>query len=66
MAADVDTAALRHHGDVDLVPGMLDFAVNVQGDAPPRWLIRSLAERLPDLARYPSAAEEAATGAVVA
>ena len=29
---------LRHHGDVDAAPGLLDFAVNVRGVAPPRWL----------------------------
>ena len=27
---------LRHHGDVDATPGLLDFAVNVRGEAPPR------------------------------
>ncbi|MDT7582970.1 MAG: hypothetical protein QOE32_520, partial [Pseudonocardiales bacterium] len=26
---------LRHHGDVDAEPGLLDFAVNVRGDGPP-------------------------------
>jgi histidinol-phosphate aminotransferase len=25
---------LRHHGDVDALPGLLDFAVNVQGSGP--------------------------------
>ena len=33
---------------------MLDFAVNVRLGGPPEWLLRRLAERLPDLARYPS------------
>ncbi len=33
---------------------MLDFAVNVRHDRPPEWLVRQLAARLPDLARYPS------------
>ncbi len=33
---------------------MLDFAVNVRHGRPPQWLLRRLAERLPDLARYPS------------
>lgn len=34
---------------------MLDFAVNVRHAQPPEWLVRRLAARLPDLARYPSA-----------
>ena len=33
---------------------MLDFAVNVRHGQPPDWLVRRLAARLPDLARYPS------------
>ncbi|WP_431963142.1 Rv2231c family pyridoxal phosphate-dependent protein CobC [Nocardia sp. bgisy134] len=56
----VDHALLRHHGDVDARPGMLDFAVNVQGSAPPPWLRERLAARLADLGRYPSAAEDLA------
>ncbi|HLS79265.1 MAG TPA: Rv2231c family pyridoxal phosphate-dependent protein CobC [Nocardia sp.] len=62
----VDHAALRHHGDVDARPGLLDFAVNVQGSAPPPWLRARLAARLDDLGRYPSAAEHEAAGAAVA
>nr|WP_245662385.1 Rv2231c family pyridoxal phosphate-dependent protein CobC [Nocardia vermiculata] len=65
-SAPVDRAALRHHGDSEVRPGMLDFAVNVQGTAPPEWLQRRLARRLPELGRYPSAAETAAVRAVVA
>ncbi|MEU7632751.1 Rv2231c family pyridoxal phosphate-dependent protein CobC [Nocardia sp. NPDC049220] len=53
----VDRARLRHHGDVDAHPGMLDFAVNVQGAAPPEWLRQRLAARLGALGRYPSAAD---------
>ena len=34
---------------------MLDFAVNVRHTQPTEWLVRRLAARLPDLARYPSA-----------
>ena len=37
---------------------MLDFAVNVRAAAPPSWLVERLAARLPDLGRYPSAADE--------
>ncbi|QBS43955.1 Rv2231c family pyridoxal phosphate-dependent protein CobC [Nocardia sp. CS682] len=54
----VDHAELRHHGDVDARPGMLDFAVNVQGSAPPDWLRQRLAARLDTLGRYPSAEED--------
>lgn len=59
-------AALRHHGDVDAEPGLLDFAVNVRGARPPEWLRARLASRLADLARYPSAAEDLATREQVA
>ncbi|MFE1597228.1 pyridoxal phosphate-dependent aminotransferase [Nocardia sp. NPDC058705] len=62
----VDPAMLRHHGDVEARPGMVDFAVNVQGIAPPRWLRERLAARLTDLGRYPSAADEHAARAAVA
>lgn len=55
----------RYHGDQAATPGMLDFAVNVRHAAPPVWLQQRLAARLPDLARYPTAADQAAaTGAV--
>ncbi len=50
-------AAARYHGDQAVAPGMLDFAVNVRHAQPPQWLMRRLAARLPDLARYPSLAE---------
>ncbi|WP_330253630.1 Rv2231c family pyridoxal phosphate-dependent protein CobC [Nocardia sp. NBC_00565] len=62
----VDHAKLRHHGDVDARPGMLDFAVNVQGSAPPDWLRDRLAARLADLGRYPSATDELAARTAVA
>ncbi|MEV0298642.1 Rv2231c family pyridoxal phosphate-dependent protein CobC [Nocardia sp. NPDC050710] len=62
----VDHAKLRHHGDVDVYPGMLDFAVNVQGSAPPEWLRARLAARLDDLGRYPSAAADLAARTAVA
>jgi histidinol-phosphate aminotransferase len=48
-------AAARYHGDQAVGPGMLDFAVNVRDARPAEWLVRRLAARLPDLARYPSA-----------
>ncbi|WP_280402794.1 Rv2231c family pyridoxal phosphate-dependent protein CobC [Nocardia carnea] len=58
LADHVDLAGLRHHGDVEALPGLLDFAVNVQGSAPPRWLRERLAAALDSLGRYPSAAED--------
>ncbi|NKX90063.1 pyridoxal phosphate-dependent aminotransferase [Nocardia coubleae] len=57
---------LRHHGDVEARPGMLDFAVNVQGTAPPAWLRARLTARLTDLGRYPDAGEELAARTAVA
>lgn len=62
----VDPAMLRHHGDVEARPGMLDFAVNVQGTAPPAWLRDRLTARLTDLGRYPDAGEELAARTAVA
>jgi histidinol-phosphate aminotransferase len=55
LAQGTPLDTLRHHGDVEAAPGLLDFAVNVQGEAPPRWLRERLAATLDDLARYPSA-----------
>jgi histidinol-phosphate aminotransferase len=49
---------LRHHGDVDAQPGLRDFAVNVQGSAPPDWLRDRLVAALDRLGTYPSAADD--------
>ncbi|MDQ3886117.1 MAG: Rv2231c family pyridoxal phosphate-dependent protein CobC [Actinomycetota bacterium] len=57
---------LRHHGDVDAAPGLVDFAVNVRAAAPPPWLRARLAEAVDRLGRYPSAAEDAAAREAVA
>ncbi|MGQ0773257.1 MAG: Rv2231c family pyridoxal phosphate-dependent protein CobC [Pseudonocardiales bacterium] len=57
---------LRHHGDVDAAPGLLDFAVNVRGEGPPTWLRERLVAALDQLGRYPSAAADAAARAMVA
>ena len=57
---------LRHHGDVDAEPGLLDFAVNVRGTGPPSWLRKCLAGALGRLGHYPSAAEDAAAREAVA
>ena len=46
---------LRHHGDSEVGPGLLDLAVNVRGDAPPPWLLGRLDRALRQLARYPDA-----------
>jgi histidinol-phosphate aminotransferase len=45
------TLDLRHHGDLDAVPGLVDLAVNVRPGTPPAWLRERLARV--DLARYP-------------
>jgi histidinol-phosphate aminotransferase len=49
---------LRHHGDVDVEPGLLDFAVNVRLERPPEWLRERLAAALDRLGRYPSAEDD--------
>jgi histidinol-phosphate aminotransferase len=49
---------LRHHGDVDARPGLVDFAVNVRGDAPPAWLRERLVDALDAIGRYPSAEDD--------
>jgi histidinol-phosphate aminotransferase len=59
-------ALLRHHGDVDATPGLIDFAVNVQRDQPPAWLIDVLAAELPNLGRYPSPERDLAARQAVA
>ncbi|MFI5716386.1 Rv2231c family pyridoxal phosphate-dependent protein CobC [Nocardia sp. NPDC051750] len=66
LADHVDLAGLRHHGDVEALPGLLDFAVNVQGSAPPPWLRERLAAALDDLGKYPSAADDRAAREAVA
>lgn len=55
---DPDGHDLRHHGDVDAVEGLLDFAVNVTGDGPPAWLRDRLAATLDGLGSYPQAAHD--------
>ncbi|MBH0779969.1 Rv2231c family pyridoxal phosphate-dependent protein CobC [Nocardia bovistercoris] len=62
----VDYAKLRHHGDVDVRAGMLDFAVNVRGGGPPDWLRARLAAALDDLGRYPAPAADLAARTAVA
>ncbi|TQM80977.1 histidinol-phosphate aminotransferase [Saccharothrix saharensis] len=59
-------ALLRHHGDVDAAPGLVDFAVNVRVPAPPAWLRDRLAAALDDLGSYPAAAADERARAAVA
>jgi histidinol-phosphate aminotransferase len=47
-------AGLRHHGDEEATPGLLDFAVNVRPTGPPDWLKQRLVAALADIGRYPS------------
>ena len=54
---------LRHHGDAEVGPGLLDLAVNVR-PGPPDWLRAVLADSLSGLAAYPD--PRAATAAVAA
>jgi cobyrinic acid a,c-diamide synthase len=53
---------LRHHGDDELGPGLIDLAVNVRPGTPPEWLRTRLAQSLGGLAAYPK--PEAARAAV--
>lgn len=62
----MDHMLLRHHGDVDAAPGLVDFAVNVRPGGPPAWLRQRLVAALDRVGRYPSAEEDAATRAAVA
>jgi histidinol-phosphate aminotransferase len=44
---------LRHHGDAELAPGLVDLAVNVRAGTPPPWLRALLHRALDDSASYP-------------
>jgi len=55
---------LKHHGDVEATPGLIDLAVNVRVGPMPQWLGRALRESLGGLAQYPS--DERAVAAVAA
>ncbi|WP_307812521.1 cobyrinate a,c-diamide synthase [Phycicoccus sp. CSK15P-2] len=52
---DAPADPLRHHGDAEATPGLIDLAVNVRGSAPPPWLAEHLRRAVDDLAAYPSA-----------
>jgi histidinol-phosphate aminotransferase len=49
---------LSHHGDADLVPGLVDLAVNVRTGGTPDWLAARI--RGTDLAAYPDQREAVA------
>jgi histidinol-phosphate aminotransferase len=49
---------LSHHGDADLVPGLVDLAVNVRSGGTPDWLADRI--RGTDLAAYPDQREAVA------
>ena len=53
---------LRHHGDAEATPGLLDLAVNVRSTAPPDWLKGRLVRGLDALGAYPD--QRAAVAAV--
>jgi len=55
---------LHHHGDAELVPGLLDFAVNVSTEPLPAWLSEPITAACADLGRYPDS--KPATAAVAA
>jgi histidinol-phosphate aminotransferase len=61
-AGDVTVAGLAHHGDADLVPGLIDLAVNVRSSGTPGWLAALIRDT--DLAAYPD--QRAAADAVAA
>jgi histidinol-phosphate aminotransferase len=61
-AVAVEHHDLRHHGDVEASPGLVDLAVNVRREPRPPWLDTAIRDALDDLARYPDAT--AATAAV--
>ena len=48
---------LKHHGDKDMAPGLLDFSVNVAVPQPPQWLIQQVVAGAPDWAKYPDSSQ---------
>lgn len=61
---ELEHTDLRHHGDAELAPGLLDLAVNVTALAPPQWLSTAIMSACARLDSYPDA--RAATLAVAA
>jgi histidinol-phosphate aminotransferase len=56
------TDALRHHGDADVAPGLVDLAVNVQPT--PSWLVEAVTASLSGLASYPDSGSARSVTAV--
>jgi histidinol-phosphate aminotransferase len=54
---------LRHHGDAETGPGLLDLAVNVRSTAPPAWLRGRLERALDRLGSYPDSTAATAAAA---
>lgn len=54
-SASADGIDLRHHGDRDLAPGLVDLAVNVLLPGPPAWLASEIERLTPPLGAYPDA-----------
>ncbi|WP_244927986.1 cobyrinate a,c-diamide synthase [Nocardioides sp. W7] len=50
------TEPLHHHGDREVGPGLLDFAVNVHPEPRPAWLESALAAGIRDSVSYPDPA----------
>lgn len=53
MSPAVGDVDLRHHGDDELAPGLLDLAVNVSTEAPPAWLSSAILSACARLDAYP-------------
>ena len=51
---------LRHHGDRDARPGLVDLAVNVRRAPMPDWLAKAITVGIADLQGYPNPAPAAA------
>jgi len=49
----ISTEDLRHHGDQELAPGLLDLAVNIRRDEPPGWLLSRIERSFRTLKGYP-------------
>ena len=62
MPTDTEIGALRHHGDREIGPGLVDLAVNVRTSTPPDWLRKRLIDEIDRLGSYPD--PRAATEAV--
>jgi histidinol-phosphate aminotransferase len=48
-----DDIDLRHHGDVEATPGLVDLAVNVRIRERPSWLTTAITDAISHLASYP-------------